>query len=246
MYSFTGSLLRDSAVLEAAQACIAEGKAPTYGYIAEKVADKFTDLGDDEVEAVNGFLDSARVKAPPVEDESLRNTWPPETVSMPVEQGSVSGIRTPGEPVEQGSVSTDTDPGESPAPMTREDVRLQMLDLQNRLNAARTAVVTLQQKLRDARGAAAVAITAYQNAFAPRSFESLIREHIASANAERAARAEGRIPPRPIKAGNSYFDRVGAYGAGDANTFVRKRMQRGGQRGAFPSTMRGRSVGVKA
>lgn len=241
-YSFTGSMLRDAAVLDAAQACVAEGKAPTYGYIAEKVADKFADLGDDEVEAVNAYLDSASVKAPPVEqaelppdsgdvrpaepveDESLRSTWPPETVSMPVEETS-------------------------PAPMTREDVRVQMLDLQNRLNDARGAVVRLQQKLRDARGAAARAVTDWQGCFKPMTHEQLVREHIASEQARKQAMKDGLIPPKQMpRVGNSFFDRMGSYGAGDASTFVRKRMQRGGSRGAYGKHMLGVKLpsGVKA
>lgn len=233
MYEFSGNVLRDAAVHNAALECAVDGVPTSYGNLLERVP--FDDLGDDEAQAINEFLTGEATRAPqPVEaaDESLRETWPPGDVSMLVQAAATfSGDLAPAEPFA------------GPAEPTREECNARGVELQTKLNAARAAVITLQQKLRDARGVAAKAVTEWQTGFRPITREQLVRQHIASEQQRKQDLKDGKIPPKQMpRVGNSYFDRAGAYGQGDASTFARKRMQRGGQRGAFPPNMRGRTV----
>lgn len=86
-----------------------------------------------------------------------------------------------------------------------------LFDLQEALSESTVQMHAANQRQRDARGCVASCITQWQiaNQGTP-TFESLIRQHIEAQNAERQARADGLIPPRGYKGGNSQVDRMAA------------------------------------
>ncbi len=250
--------LRDGAISDAIFDCIQAGVPPSYGNVAERCAPlpNFGTLDDDEYQEILARVNSMAVQHGHTEiaaetEPSLRHEWAPGTVSAPVELPVIAykkrgdkyvpitidddGNEVEGEPVEDPRVSAPT--------MTQEQAQARHVELNQKLAQARADVVTLQTKLRFAMTDAASAITNWQANFPKMDFSTLVREHIASENKRRADRAAGLIPPREQpKVGNTYFDKVGSYGSGDANQFVRKRMQTGGARGAYPANMRGRQI----
>jgi len=114
----------------------------------------------------------------------------------------------------------------------------------NELALARSALRDAQTNQKATRADLSRAILAWQTGGrAPLTREQLVRETIAANQQEKLDRKEGRVPPRPERrVANSYMDRVGSMGHGDANDFARKQMNTGHRRGSFPASARGRQV----
>jgi hypothetical protein len=134
--------------------------------------------------------------------------------------------------------------------MTRDQATKQLQSLKDDLYEARRQRMKAEDGVRAARAAMATAIGEWNGQGGGYTREMLIRDHIAANQQRKLDIAEGRISPRSKgeqRIANSYFDRIGAYGRGDANSFVRKGhvdMQtgkyhpwRGGNRGALPLSM---------
>jgi hypothetical protein len=151
-------------------------------------------------------------------DESLRDTWAPETVREPV---------------------IEAEPAEQVRPVSHE------LNPQARLDTARKREQALlgerpilQAAQRNAREALAKAVRAYQEGGPRQTHEDLARDFIRASQTEREARARGELwaikPERRTSNGAAYVDIERSYGqGGDANTFARKMARTGNRRGAY-------------
>jgi hypothetical protein len=164
------------------------------------------------------------------EDESLRETWAPETVREPVvEAAPVAHESTAGHEA--------SGPGLSPAA---------------RLDAARkreTALLGQRPMLlaaqRDARAALASAVRKYPESDPHRqTHEDLARDFCRQSQAQRAARARGEKwatpPERRARGELAYVDLERQYSqGGDANSMARRMNVTGNRRGAYPKQMLG-------
>jgi hypothetical protein len=171
--------------------------------------------------------DFSRDSLPPEneEDESLRDEWAPETVSMPVIEAA---------PVAKESTANHAASGPG-------------LEPQARLNAARRRE---QQLLgdrplllaaqRNAREALAKAVRTYQENDPHRqTHEDLARDFCRASQAQRAARARGEAwatpPERKARGEVAYVDLERSYSqGGDANAMARRMNTTGNRRGAYP------------
>lgn len=163
-------------------------------------------------------------------DESLRDEWAPETVSMPVIEAAPVAKESTANHVASG-------PGQSP---------------QARLNAARRR----EQELlghrplllaaqRNAREALAVAVRTYQEHDPHRqTHKDLAREFCRASQAQRAAKARGEAwatpPERKARGEVAYVDLERQYSqGGDANAMARRMNRTGNRRGAYPKSALG-------
>jgi hypothetical protein len=114
-----------------------------------------------------------------------------------------------------------------------------VLAAHNALGTARLALRQARQNTQDARGALARSISIWQTGLPAYTREDLIRDHLRGEQERRRQRIEAGLPANaPKRVANSYLDRSAAYGRDNsAEGAARSRMQNGGRRGAFPSSM---------
>ena len=156
-------------------------------------------------------------------DESLRDTWAPETVREPVVEAA---------PVVEESTASHEASGPGLSPQARLDAA------RKREQALLGERPILQAAQRNAREALAKAVRAYQDGAPKQTHEDLARDFIRASQAEREARARGETwatkPERRTRNGEAYVDVERAYShGGDANTFARRHNRTGNRRGAY-------------
>jgi len=157
------------------------------------------------------------------DDESLRDTWAPETVREPVVEA---------EPAEQVRPVSHETAGHELGPQARLDAA------RKRENVLLGERPLLQAAERNAREALAKAVRQYQEGGPRQTHEDLARDFIRASQAEREARARGEAwatkPERRVRGVAAYVDVERAYSqGGDANTFARRHNRTGNRRGAF-------------
>jgi hypothetical protein len=189
-----------------------------------------TDTATPEFNAAGIVLSESNAELPPENDEdfsgdeSLRDEWAPETVSVPVVEAA---------PVAEESTANHAASGPGLSPQARLDAaRIRERDLL----AARPI---LQGKQANARMALAEAVRVYQEGGPRQSHEDLARDFIRASNAERAARVAGEPwamkPEQRTRNGAAFVDVERAYSqGGDASTFARRMNRTGNRRGAYP------------
>jgi hypothetical protein len=230
------SVIRDGAATyqEAAAACAKFGDTfDTLSPDEYAAAIKMIDPTEVEFEAVplpNALTDYVRENAPPVEIP------PPHEVT---EQ-----FRDPDTGITHAAAGPEQ-------PMTADEAQAHLDALKDALHVARQERMRLEAEVRACRGAMASAIEAWNGIgggySGPGGRERLVRDHIASEQQRKQDIKDGKLPPRGRQVANSYFDQVGAFGRGNANSFVRKghvdiatgvyHPWRGGNRGALPASM---------
>ena len=156
-------------------------------------------------------------------DESLRDTWAPETVREPVVEAA---------PVVEESTASHEAIGPGLSPQARLDAA------RKREQALLGERPILQAAQRNAREALAKAVRAYQDGGPKQSHEDLARDFIRASQVEREARARGETwatkPERRTHNGAAFVDVERAYShGGDANTFARRHNRTGNRRGAY-------------
>lgn len=102
--------------------------------------------------------------------------------------------------------------------------------LQITLADARAAVMKLTTLRNAQRGRVADALQAWVSGMPKLSRTEAAKQAIRTFQADKQRLADAGLPPTAKHVPNSYFDRVGSYGHGDATTFLRKQMRRGGKR----------------
>jgi hypothetical protein len=134
---------------------------------------------------------------------------------------------------ERNIMKDDDAAGELPV-MSGEQCVVKLNALTDTLHNARAIVTNLEREQRlKTRPALAACILAWQQGSrTPPTFETLIRETLASTAIERQMRVDGKLPPVAYKGGPSAYDKSRGHdgGVGAADRYVRRRMQRGGKR----------------
>jgi hypothetical protein len=164
------------------------------------------------------------------ESDSLRETWSPETVTMPVQAA----------PVAKEATASHGASGPGPSAQVRLNAAYQhqgdLVGARNRLAAEH----------RNAQEVLALAVQAYQRHDPNRQTpEDVAREFREQSQRDRAARGAYRLTPTaPAPRGEiAYVDQERKYSqGGDANTFVRSRARTLNRRGAYSKQEAARSA----
>jgi hypothetical protein len=234
----TGNAMRSQAILSIVQETIAEGSCDlaAVSLKTDRFGSSFGDIGTDEFAAAVEMLK-------PITGEPQ----PPITGEPTPVNGTIAPP-TKGEPQQQEPRLAQ--PGGHVA-MTRDEANAHLKSLQEALHTARQERMRCADAVRAARSALWTATGLWNGAGGGYSRESLMRDTIAANQQFKQDVKDGKVPPRQSRqVANSYFDRVGSYGRGDATSFVRRshtpgQPWRGGNRGAFPASMQNAPAKLK-
>jgi hypothetical protein len=223
--NLTQNPIRSQAILQIVQEAIANGEPLTLEHVAPKALQfgtSFTPLAQDEFDAAVTMLQQ------------------PE--SAPVRVGNV--IMDP----EAAQRHAEPDPREE----NRDEANARLAKLRDELHLARQERMKADDAIQSARGELANAMAAWSHTGAGYTREQLVRDTIRANQQYKLDVKEGRIPPPQSRRGvaNSYFDRLGAYGRGDATTYARRSHNpgqpwRGGNRGGMPASMQNAPAKLK-
>ncbi len=254
-YFTTGDAARDEAIANVIHALMAEGQQVTRPLVAAKLPVDFG-LTNSEVRGIYGeIIDAAPVTfEEPAADESLRDVWPPSSVTMPVETdpaelkwdrqtgGTIAiqprvaqKIVEPSDHVSDiqetftpASRTTDSTITEQPKAMTQPEAFAALTKAQAQLAERRRIVRVLTSEVQETRGKLLKLVGEFMADAEGTPEErrmAAVRDYVATSQAMRAAR-------------------VAQFGTGvsqKANAFVRKQMQHGGAREGISQAARART-----
>jgi hypothetical protein len=210
LFEISGDI-RGNMILNAVRQIVSEARRPTPAEVDAICKDLpgWTECGSDECQAALDMLDElADQHVAALTNEAEMNAAP-------------SAESEPSAHVGEETNTPSIDPAEA-----QECLRLARIALAN----ARAAVLTATNVRNRCRTRLSELIQQWQTGLPKISREQAAKEAIATFQAVKQANAEAGLPPARKHVPNSYFDRMGAYGHGDATTFLRKQMGRGGKR----------------
>jgi hypothetical protein len=216
--AITGNEMRSQAILMIVREAMDEGQCDLEHAAAkaERFGSSFTPMQADEFAAAVEILKPVEFEAEP--ELPAKGSSAPELTDNAVSVGS--------EPI-----------------MTRDEAHAHLKSLQDALYTAQSDRRKVNAEAVAARAAMATAIGEWNGQGGGYSQEMLVRDHIAANQQHKKDVKDGKVAPRQRRhVADSYFDRAGAWGRGDANSFVRRSHNpgqpwRGGNRGAFPASM---------
>lgn len=225
----TGNPERDAFIVRAIKQCSTFHEQPTLVNVADKLRRDFDLL---ESELADALAELAE---------------PTEAKPFILNDGTPARLPPTNEPAEPETAASEAD--EVPeAELTHRQAQAAVEAAHTQLGNARVAVKIAQQKHADAKGALAAAILAWQTGGDFGTPEErrmrMVRDHLASEQAKRAT----KVAAQGQRVGNSVVDVSAKYSRDPtANGFARAQMRNGGShRGAYPKSMRGQTVPVKA